>query len=84
MTAQDRLALVRQLTHLLNQREMDKRHFNKHFRRYGVLIEGLFNQLEDQKTRLDEMHELMRRIYRLGIWWEHQKVDQAWEAEANA
>ncbi len=84
MTAQDRLALVRQLTHPLNQREMDKRHFNEHFRRYGVLMEGLFNQLEDQKTRLDEMHELMRRIYRLGIWWEHQKVDQAWEAEANA
>ena len=71
MTAQDRLALVWQLTHLLNQREMDKRHFNEHFSRYGVLIEGLFNQLEDQKTRLDEMHEPMRRIYRLGIWWEH-------------
>ena len=84
LTSQERLALVRQLTNMLNQREMDRRHFNEHFRRYGVLIEGLFKQLEDQKTRLDEMHELMRRVHNLGIWWEHQEVDQAWEAEANA
>lgn len=84
MSSQERRALVRQLTNMLNQRETDKRQFNEHFSRYGVLLEGLFKQLEEQKERLDDMNALMHRVYRLGVWWEHQEVEQAWEPETNA
>ena len=84
LDAQARLALVRQLTNLCNQRAGDRRQFNEHFARYGVLLEGLFQRLDDQKTEIDELRSLMVRVLRLGIWWEHQQEADAWEPEANA
>ena len=84
MSANERRALVRQLTNLCNQRASDRRQFNEHFNRYGTLLEGLFQRLDDQKTEIDELRSLMHRVYRLGVWWEHKELEDAWEPGANA
>ena len=84
MTSQERLALVRQMTNILNQRETAKRLFMENFGRYGVLLEGVLTQLEKQGRQIDQLKDLVTRVYRLGIFWEQQEVDSAWEAEANA
>ena len=82
-TPNERRALVRQLTHMLNQRETDKRQFMEHFGRYGVLLEGVLTQLDKQGREIDQLKDLVTRVYQLGIWWEQDECDRSWAEEAS-
>ena len=81
-TANERRALVRQLTNMLNQREKDRRHFNEHFNRYGVLLKGIFQFMSDQNKKIAEIHDLVDRTYKLGIWWEDDSKARAEDADS--
>ena len=68
---------------MLNQRETDKRLFMDHFGRYGVLLEGVLAQLDKQGHEIDQLKDLVTRVYQLGIWWEQDECDRSWAQEAS-
>ena len=68
---------------MLNQRETDKRLFMDRFGRYGVLLEGVLAQLDKQGHEIDQLKDLVTRVYQLGIWWEQDECDRSWAEEAS-